>query len=199
MCQTIILASQSPRRKTLLQTAGYDVLVIPPDESAEHSVEFIDDPRCFVKEAAEAKARFVAKRLKEGVVLAADTIAVCDSQRLGKPTDREDARRMLRQLSGRRHRVLTGVVLWHRPSDRIVRKIAETELQMDVLEEAEIESYLDTGLWKGKAGGFGYQDGWDWLHVVRGSESNVVGLPIESLPVWLDELIQLTRFSRPDQ
>ncbi|MFO0455214.1 MAG: Maf family protein, partial [Planctomycetota bacterium] len=120
-------------------------------------------------------------RYPEGVVLAADTIAVCDDEVLGKPKDELDAWRMLRLLSGREHEVLTGVVLVDCRSGKELPHLEVTRLRMDELSEDDLTRYLATNLWRGKAGAFGYQDGWDWLHVVEGSESNVVGLPIERL------------------
>ena len=90
-------------------------------------------------------------------------------------------RRMLRLLSGREHEVLTGVVLIDCRSRKELPHLEVTRLRMDSLTEEDLASYLATNLWRGKAGAFGYQDGWDWLHVVEGSESNVVGLPIERL------------------
>jgi septum formation protein len=89
---------------------------------------------------------------------------------------------MLQLLSGREHEVLTAVVLVDCGSGRELAHLECTRLLMDKLTDADLQRYLDTGLWQGKAGAFGYQDGWDWLHVVQGSESNVVGLPIERLP-----------------
>ena len=122
-------------------------------------------------------------------MLAADTVAVCDAEILGKPVDREHAQRMLRLMSGRTHQVLTGVCLWHRPSDKYLSNIEATVLQMDPLSEAQLDEILDSDAWVGKAGAFGYQDGLDWLHIQSGLESNVVGLPIERLEKWIAELM----------
>jgi septum formation protein len=114
-------------------------------------------------------------------VIGCDTIAECRGEVLGKPSDLTDARRMLRLLRGCEHRVISGVCIWNRPSDSIETATDVTRLTMDDVSESAIEAYLATGGWQGKAGAFGYQDGLDWIHIVEGSESNVVGLPMELL------------------
>jgi septum formation protein len=113
------------------------------------------------------------------VVLAADTVAECDGMILGKPRDESDARLMLRQLSGRQHRVLTGICVWPAGTAEPSVRVAVTDLRMDPLSDAAIDRYLATGQWDGKAGAFGYQDRLGWVHVESGSETNVVGLPME--------------------
>jgi septum formation protein len=119
--------------------------------------------------------------LDRRLVLGCDTVAECNGQILGKPANEDDARRMLQTLSGRRHRVLSGLCLWPVPDGQPMVRTAITLLEMDVLSERQLDDYLDGGLWEGKAGAFGYQDGIDWVHVIEGSESNVVGLPMELL------------------
>jgi len=135
-------------------------------------------------------------------VLAADTLAECDGLVLGKPRNEDDARTMLKQLRGREHRVLTGVCLWplaspiadetnrgakQRERQPLVR-VAVTRLRMDPLSDAQLDNYLASGQWEGKAGAFGYQDRLGWVHVAEGSETNVVGLPMELLEQMLDEI-----------
>lgn len=184
----LVLASGSPRRRQLLEAAGLKFEVSPADEAVEAAVPPTPDVRDYPLALALAKARAVCTRYPQGVVLAADTIAVCDGEVLGKPQDEADARRMLRLLSGREHEVLTGVVLIDCVSGRELQHLEVTQLRMDVLSEDDLSRYLASGLWRGKAGAFGYQDGWDWLHVVEGSESNVVGLPVERLDDLLHRL-----------
>ena len=115
------------------------------------------------------------------VVLSCDSVAVCDGEILGKPTDRADAERMLRLLSGTEHEVRTGLCLWATPSDRVLRRVEISRLYMEPLSEERLAAYLESGLWEGKAGAFGYQDGNDWLRLTYGSESNIVGLPLAAL------------------
>ena len=112
---------------------------------------------------------------------ACDTVAECDGQILGKPANEEHARQMLQMLSGREHRVLSGLCLWNVPGGNPRVRVAVTRLRMDRLSAVEIDDYLASGLWEGKAGAFGYQDRLGWVHVVEGSETNVVGLPMELL------------------
>jgi septum formation protein len=124
-----------------------------------------------------------------GVVLGADTVAECDGFVLGKPRDELDARAMLTQLSGREHRVLTGVCLWRLDRDVPLIRVAVSKLRMDRLTDAQLDEYIASGQWEGKAGSFGYQDRLGWVHVVEGSESNVVGLPMELLAEMIGEIV----------
>ena len=122
------------------------------------------------------------------IILAADTVAECDGFILGKPRDEAQARAMLQQLSGREHRVLTGVCLWRLGDSQPLVRVAVTRLRMDELSDQQLDEYLASGTWEGKAGSFGYQDRLGWVHIVDGSESNVVGLPMELLAEMLAEL-----------
>ena len=138
-------------------------------------------PPQLVARLAYQKAADVARRIDRGLVLGCDTVAECHGQILGKPADQEHARAMLETLSGREHRVLSGLCLWQVPDGQPVVRVAVTTLRMDELTPQQLDEYLAGGQWEGKAGAFGYQDGLDWVHVVEGSESNVVGLPMELL------------------
>ena len=106
---------------------------------------------------------------------------------LGKPQDRPHARQMLELLRGHEHRVYSGLCLWGVPGDRHQVRVAVTRLVMTPISDQQLAGYLDTGDWQGKAGAFGYQDGHDWLQILEGSESNVVGLPLELLDEMLTE------------
>jgi septum formation protein len=188
----LVLASSSPRRRQLLTEAGYTFTVVPPSEAAESVSE--GDGRLttekLVAKLAVQKAEEVARRTERGIVIACDTVAECQGQILGKPAGRDDARRMLRLLRGQDHRVYSGLCLWQRPDDEQRLQIEVTKLVMDPISDTELEQYLDSGQWEGKAGAFGYQDGLDWVHVVEGSQSNVVGLPMELLAQMLAGLDQ---------
>ncbi len=126
------------------------------------------------------------EQVAEGWILGCDTVVECEGRILGKPADREDARQMLRAQSGRLQRVLTGLCLWQMPQGWQQVRVAATTLRMDPLSPAQLEEYLASGQWEGKAGAFGYQDRLGWVHVLQGSESNVVGLPLELLAEMLD-------------
>ena len=185
----LILASQSPRRRQLLADNGYEFKVIAPDESIERGVCSNCSPEELVLESAFVKARAVAQQVESGLILAADTVAECNAEILGKPVDREHAEKMLRLMSGSQHQVLTGVCLWHRPSNRYAAHLEQTVLRMDTLSEPKLKEILDSDGWVGKAGAFGYQDGLDWIQIETGLESTVVGLPVERLEAWIEELI----------
>jgi septum formation protein len=191
----LILASNSPRRAALLSEAGYRFEVIAPDPDRESGPRAGESAEHLVKRLANEKAILVAHQLansaqanalvdgpcspKTNLILAADTVAECDGEIMGKPVNRDHARQMLRRLCGRQHRVFTGVCLYEFPDGRMQTEVAVTVLHMDALGDAEIERYLDSDRWQGKAGGFGYQDGNDWVRIIDGSPSNVVGLPLE--------------------
>ncbi|PHS14361.1 MAG: septum formation protein Maf [Blastopirellula sp.] len=186
--QPIILASGSPRRYQLLTEAGFDVTVIRPDDAAEQLANSSGSPEQTVVNLAQAKAENVAQQVTSGIVLAGDTLAELDGQVLGKPRDRAHAKQILQTLRGREHRVLSGLCLWRRPEDRVLSQFDQTTVAMRDLSDEEIEEYLDSGLWQGKAGAFGLQDRLGWVQLVKGSESNVVGLPMELLAKMLEEL-----------
>ena len=177
----LVLASRSPRRRELLAEAGYDFEVVVPDEAAECGICSRETPEQLVTRLARQKAADVAARIAAGLILACDTVVECGGRILGKPADEEDSRRMLQLLSGREHRVLSGLCLWNVPGGNPLVRVAVTRLRMDRLSAMEIDDYLASGLWEGKAGAFGFQDRLGWIHVVEGSQTNVVGLPMELL------------------
>ncbi len=183
-----VLASQSPRRKQLLEAAGYAFVIKPPPESAECGICSRETPPEMVARLARQKAAAIAPDVSQGIVLACDTLAECRGTMLGKPQDRDHARQTLQLLRGTTHHVYSGLCLWPRPDDQPRVEVDVTKLTMDPVTDQQIEEYLDTDLWVGKAGAFGYQDGVDWLHIVQGSESNVVGLPMELLEKMLRDL-----------
>jgi len=201
----LILASGSPRRRELLAEAGYDFTVVPPAEDVECGVCSESGPAGLVTELAYRKAAAVRRMLEAKspplpvsasptLVLAADTVAELDGFILGKPRNEADAHAMLKQLRGREHRVLTGVCLLPvRPEEARSKitphiRVAVTRLQMDQFTDTQLNDYLASGAWEGKAGAFGYQDRLGWVHVIEGSESNVVGLPMELLAEMLASL-----------
>jgi septum formation protein len=188
----MILASGSPRRRELLAEAGYAFEVVPPGESAECGICSTGGPAALVVELAMSKAVNVMAQLRDAgrlsadtLLLACDTVAECGGQVLGKPHDEAHARDMLSRLRGSVHRVYSGICLWQplavdQSAEPRVR-VATSELRMDAISDEQLEDYMASGLWKGKAGAFGYQDRAGWLHLAAGSESNVVGLPMELL------------------
>lgn len=174
----LVLASASPRREELLRELGVPFTVVPsglpedlPPGPAEGSVQAL----------ALAKARAVARRIGTGVVLAADTVVVLSGTVFGKPSDPEDARRMLRALSGRLHEVITGVALVEAPARREISTAVVTRVRMARYGEEEIEAYLATGEPLDKAGAYAIQGaGGRLVAHVDGCYTNVVGLPLST-------------------
>lgn len=159
-----------------------------PHESAECGICSRETPPELVARLAWQKAGDVAQRVHRGLIIGCDTVAECMGQILGKPKNREHAGEMLRLLRGREHHVYSGLCLWIRPGDEHHVQVAVSRLVMDSVSDRELEEYLDSGAWEGKAGAFGYQDDLDWIHLREGSESNVVGLPMELLDEMLRRL-----------
>lgn len=184
----LILASGSPRRSELLTEAGYRFRVVPPHPEAECGMCSGESPPELVARLAYQKAADVQQRCERGLILACDTVAECAGQILGKPGNERHAREMLELLRGREHRVYSGICLWQTPEGEPRVEVDRTVLRMHPLSPEQIEEYLASGLWEGKAGAFGYQDRLGWLEIVSGSESNVVGLPLERLHRMLAEM-----------
>ena len=189
----LLLASSSPQRESLLREAGFSFEQCVPEVDETQGICSGCGPAELVSSLALRKAADVVRRLPEvehsaAVVLGCDTVAECGGEILGKPQDRDHARRMLSRLSGQPHRVYSGLCLWPLTTGIPKTEVAITQLQMDTLSEDALEDYLETGLWQGKAGAFGYQDRPDWLHITEGSVSNVIGLPLELLDKMLVEV-----------
>lgn len=180
--EPLVLASASPRRRELLGEAGYRFEVAAPKLDEPAWVHPHVTPSIHAESLAYFKARNIASEHAHKTILAADTIAVIEGEVIGKPTDRDDAGRILRRLSGTTHSVITGVVLLHPASGRRMLQHAISMVRMRSLGEAAIRAYLDTGRWQGKAGAYGIQDQDDpFVSAVTGSFTNVVGLPMELL------------------
>jgi septum formation protein len=175
----LILASSSPRRLALLRQAGVfpDRIVAPAVDETPLPREL---PRAHVLRLAEAKASDVARRpdAAGAFVLAADTVVACGRRILGKADDEAAARRCLGLLSGRRHRVYTAVAVVA-PDGRRALRVALTVVRFKRLHARDIASYLASGEWRGKAGGYAIQGRAEaFIPAINGSYSNVVGLPL---------------------
>lgn len=152
--RSIVLASRSPRRLALAREQGWLVEVVPPDESVERDAparRSDESVAAYAERLACLKAAAVASRCRPGTIVACDTLAEVDGDALGQPIDRVHARQILELLSGRRHRVVSGVCIWQRPELDPVTGRAESVLEMAHLPEELLEWYLDSGLWIGKA------------------------------------------------
>ena len=172
----LVLASASPRRKELLEQAGLSLEVVPAD--VDEAPQPGEAPEALVRRLAAKKARAVAEKTS-GTILAADTIVVLpDAPRiLNKPRDEKEARLMLTRLQGRAHEVLTAFHVVREGHER--GRIVTTEVTLRPLHDAELEGYLASREWEGKAGAYAIQGlAGAFVRTVRGSYTNVVGLPV---------------------
>jgi septum formation protein len=200
----LVLASRSPRRKELLERLGLALEIAPAE--LDEAPRAGETPRRHVRRLAAGKAREAAKGLEgEGpaFVIGADTEVVVDGQVLGKPADLEDARRMLRLLSGRTHEVITGYailpVTGQDPASRGLSGIVSTQVEFKALDEDEIDAYLATGEPMHKAGAYAIQGvGAFLVRRIRGSHSNVIGLPVCEVVEALRALGAITSPIGPD-
>lgn len=173
----LVLASASPRRRDLLAQIGIVPDAIEPAELDE-TPRPRELPGPHAARLAHEKAEAVAARYPDACVLGADTVVACGRRILPKPAAAAEARRCLQRLSGRGHRVYGGVCIVG-PDGTMRRRLVQTVVRFKRLEEAEIESYLASGEWRGKAGGYAAQ-GIAGTFIVKlvGSYTNVVGLPL---------------------
>jgi septum formation protein len=173
----LVLASASPRRLDLLRQIGIEPDRIDPAEIDE-SPRRGEEPPAHAMRLAEEKARAVMPRHPGAYVLAADTVVACGRRILPKPVDPATARTCLELLSGRRHRVHGGIALAD-PDRRLTLRRVDSQVAFKRLSEAEITAYLGSGEWRGKAGGYAIQGrAAALIRWMRGSYSNVVGLPL---------------------
>lgn len=173
----IVLASQSPRRRELLERMGITHFDILPARGEEHADPSLP-PHLLVEELARQKAMEIAARVgRDDLVIAADTVVAIDGQVLGKPRSREHAMEMLRDLSGREHHVYTGFTLCR--GNEVVTGHEDTAVRFRPLTDEEIAAYVDTGEPMDKAGAYGIQGrGCVLVEGIRGDYYNVVGLPV---------------------
>ncbi len=173
----LILASQSPRRKYLLEQAGLDFAIIPSD--IDESGVPLDAPVDYVITLAEIKAGDIADKHPANWVLGADTIVLIDDEILGKPESKDGALEMLQKLNGRTHQVYTGYSLMCRNKNRVVSKTIITDVSFKQLTDHELEWYINTPEPFDKAGSYAIQGlGTFLVKSIKGSYTNVVGLPV---------------------
>jgi septum formation protein len=184
----LILASASPRRGAILESAGihFERRATEIDESSLPA----ESPESCVIRLAEEKARQAARGVAGGaIVVGADTTVVIDGEMLAKPIDEQDAHRMLRLLSGRTHRVITGVVALRLPDGATSRAAETTNVTFSALTDREIDDYVATGEPMDKAGAYGIQErAGRFVTRIEGCYFNVVGLPLARLCAMLGEL-----------
>ena len=180
----LILASASPRRAEILRNAGFEFETHATD--ADESRRARESAATYVRRVANAKARAAAEKFagKSGrtIVIGADTVVVANGKILGKPSDVKDARRMLRLLSGKTHRVLTGLAIVSLPDGAERHHVETTRVRFRKMSNAEIDDYIATGEPFGKAGAYAIQGiGGRYITQIEGCYFNVVGLPLARL------------------
>jgi septum formation protein len=182
----LVLASGSLARKELLQRANLQFDVIPA-QIEEPTDKGFSNARSYVEHVSWLKAQAVAGQVacdsvQPTVILAADTVGWLGGRAIGKPADEGDARRILRLLAGSEHELWTGVCLWVRPGDMQFSWQEVSRVVMRAMTEDEITDYLHTRQWEGCSGAYAIQEVKDpYVHILEGSMSNVIGLPMETL------------------
>ncbi len=176
----IILASQSPRRKKLLEQIGLKIKVVPSN------IDEKLNPRLSPKGQAETlsleKAEMVAEKYPDAVIIAADTIVDSNGDILGKPKSIDEAKRMIKKLQGKTHTVITGFTITNTATKKTITDSVETKVSFRKLNESEIKNYVKKENPMDKAGAYGIQGvGVTLLEKINGDFSNVVGLPLSKV------------------
>ncbi|MFH1258345.1 MAG: Maf family protein [Elusimicrobiota bacterium] len=183
----LILASRSPRRKKILEELGIPFRIIPSAVSEKIVSKGKLSPAKLVKILALRKAQNVASRLKEGLVLGADTVVVLRGKIIGKPEDEADARKILGQLSGSLHWVYTGLALIKKPGEKKIVGFEKTRVLMRKFSGQEIKKLAGKHL--DKAGAYAIQESEDqFVEKIEGDYNNVVGLPVKKLQQMLRKI-----------
>jgi septum formation protein len=173
----LILASASPRRQELLRFVGLKFKTIPAHVDENYSEG--ETPQQHVRRLAQEKALLIARKYPRAWVLGADTIVVIDGLILGKPKNKTQAKEMLKKLSGREHKVFTGFTIAHVASKIKQTKVIQSVVKFKMISAAELEGYIACDEPYDKAGGYAVQGRGAYLiQAIRGSYTNVIGLPL---------------------
>jgi len=185
----IVLASASPRRQELLKTIVEDFRIVPSEVDETKIRE--RNPVEFALKAAVLKARDVGDHYPGSLVIAADTIVCLGKRIIGKPRDREEARRILEALSGTRHRVITAVALFKKDEGRLISGYEESFVRFRKLDRSTIDAYLNSGDPLDKAGSYAIQEVNDaFVESLEGDYNNVVGLPVRLVRGFLKQFLE---------
>ena len=174
----IYLASRSPRRKKLLQQLNLSFKTFTVE--CEENIEKGETPLNAVKRLAKKKLSIARTKIKNGIIITADTVVAVNGKIIGKPVDGKDAERILRQLSGKTHTVYTGFSIFNSRNNKSITGYEKTLVTFRRLEQKEIRKYIETGSPMDKAGAYGIQDDYGAVFVekINGCYNNVVGLPL---------------------
>ena len=185
--KNFVLGSSSPRRAELLRKAGIDFEVVFPENINEEQISA--DPVSHVLELSRNKAESVAKKVRDSIILGADTIVVLNGEILGKPRDSEEAFKMLKKLSGMQHKVYTAISLVDKERGKTLSGYQLTKVKFNQLKDKEIKDYIDTGEPLDKAGAYGIQGMGNFLvEKIEGDLDNVIGLPLRKLEELLKKI-----------
>lgn len=189
----IYLASSSPRRRKLLKQLGFDFTTFSVD--VEETLLNDETPQEAVQRLAEEKLNEAVKKVSDGIIITADTLVVLNNTILGKPKDQNEAKEMLRTLSGNTHTVFTGFAIFNSPENRKIVDYEETRVTFYDLTENEIVNYVGTGSPLDKAGSYGIQDdiGAAFIKRIEGCYYNVVGLPLAKVYHSLLKVLSIDR------
>ena len=184
MTKPVVLASSSPRRRDILEKTGLKFVVDAAEINEDHGRRM--KPAELAKIISLEKAKVVAARHPGSIIIAADTFGVLGGRLLGKPRDEDDARDMLKKMSGSCHRVITGFTILDTETGQAVSKAVETKVYFRKLDSEQIEAYVKTGEPLDKAGAYAIQGlGALLVEKIEGDYYNVIGLPLSSLALEL--------------
>jgi septum formation protein len=176
---SIILASSSPRRKELLAEAGYKFTIVWPDvDESAFDTEGIS-PCEYAERLALAKARNVAEKHPDSLVIGADTVADFEGRIIGKPADAKEAEEITRMLFSRPHKVITAVAIVQESRGIEIVESDSTTIIPKKLTESQIAEHIKGGSWRGKAGAYAISEQDEFIERIEGSLTNVMGLPME--------------------
>lgn len=195
----IVLASQSLRRKEILEKHGYQVLV-DVSHVNEQSIKIYNIKK-FVMELAKLKAKTVAKKHKDSIIIAGDTLISYKDEKIGQPKNKDEALKTIKKLVGKTHSVYSGICIINTSNNKVIQDFEKSIVKLNKVSDDVIKKYIDSEHWVGKAGAYDINDPEFKVFVkyVKGSESNVKGLPIERVTNLLNYLKPKSRNSKYEE
>ena len=183
----LVLASSSPRRKDLLNQIGMNFIVVPSNIDENFNLSL--PPNAFTEHWAREKAKHIAKRYPDNIVLGADTVVILENKILGKPKDTEESFNMLSSLSGKTHEVITGLSIIYKKENIDITFNQKTYVSIKTLSNDKIYDYMNTYNPFDKAGSYGIQDGFSvYINKIEGCFFNVMGLPLSTFKEYYDSI-----------
>ena len=183
----LVLASSSPRRKDLLNQIGMNFIVVPSNVDENFNLSL--PPNAFTEHWARKKAKHIAERYPDHIVLGADTVVILDGKILGKPKDTDESFNMLNSLSGKTHEVITGLSIIYKKENIDITFNQKTYVSIKTLSNDKIYDYMNTYNPFDKAGSYGIQDGFSvYINKIEGCFFNVMGLPLSTFKEHYDSI-----------